>query len=275
MKTFLSTVLFLVSFNMSHSQNIKKIESEGVLLYRLEKASWYASDLLMDTYDLLIDSAGGYVSYVNDNDEVVTVIYDKEDPSLILLRFTFDQIPQPEPKNTEPIPSEATPIEKELISIRQLVMQEMESNNDNFFRFYRKTQPNVVPLITKKSRKAFVLTGTTEPNTVLIGNDYELIFSKKNRIKKKRMLHKSLISYEFRSSTGKPLVSTMHSHVVTDLITATDICTLLLYKDFLEWDKHYVFGKKYISLFDLKTETLSILKRKNWEKNLEHSTDKN
>lgn len=267
MKTFLSTTFLLFFFVFGHSQNTKKIENEGILLYRLEKASWYASDLLMDTYDLLIDSAGGYVSYVNDNDEVVTVIYDKKDPSLILLRFTFDKIPQPEPKNTEPIPSEATPIEKDLISIRQLVMKEMESNLDNFFRFYKKTQPNVIPLITKRSRKAFVLTGTTEPNTLLIGNDYELIFSKKNKIKKKRILHKSLISYEFKSSAGEPLVSTMHSHVITELITATDICTLLLYKNFLEWDKHYVFGKKYISLFDLKTETLIILKKKELGKN--------
>lgn len=267
MKTTISTAFLFFYFFIGFSQNTTKIEEEGRLLYRLEKASWHATDLLLDTYHLLTDSAGGYVSYINDDNDVVTAFYDKKDASLILLRFTFDKNPQAEPKNTEPIPTRATSLEEDLIFLRELVMEEMGKNYDNFFRFYKGTQPNVIPLIIKRNRKVFVLTATTEPNNLLIGNDYELIFTKKNKLKKKRMLHDTLISYEFESSTEEPFVSTMHSHTITDLITATDICTLLLYKDFLEWDKHYVFGKKHISLFDLKTETLTIIKKKNLGKN--------
>lgn len=58
----------------------------------------------------------------------------------------------------------------------------------------------------------------------------------------------------------------MHSHVLNDLFTYTDICTLLMYKEYVEWDTHYIIGKKYVSIFDLKKETLITMKLKAWKK---------
>ncbi len=61
----------------------------------------------------------------------------------------------------------------------------------------------------------------------------------------------------------------MHSHVISDLINPTDICTLLLYKEFVDWKTHYVMSKKFVSIFDLEKETLSVItmhRRKNKRK---------
>lgn len=58
----------------------------------------------------------------------------------------------------------------------------------------------------------------------------------------------------------------MHSHILSDCISSTDISTLLLYKDYVEWKTHYVFSKKYVSIFDLKNESLLIMKSKDFNK---------
>jgi len=107
---------------------------------------------------------------------------------------------------------------------------------------------------------------------VLIGNDYLLTYNKKNKLKKKEKLHNSLLEFPYKFEEGdknegdKKMEMTIHSHIVTDLITETDICTLLLYKDFVEWDHHLVMSKKYVSIFDLKEESLQVMKTKDWKK---------
>ena len=62
------------------------------------------------------------------------------------------------------------------------------------------------------------------------------------------------------------ILTTMHSHIVTDPISSTDICTLLLYKNFVQWNQHIVMSKKKVSIFDLQKETLFIMSKKAWDK---------
>ena len=43
---------------------------------------------------------------------------------------------------------------------------------------------------------------------------------------------------------------TIHNHQeeTGDFITATDICTLMLYEKFAKWKNHIVVSKKYMSI---------------------------
>src|SRR5690606_11675821 len=259
------SLIFFLFVCWIQAQNIKAIEAEGKLLYRLEKASWYAKDIFVDTYHILTGSTGGYVSYPSSENLIITSFYDKEDPSLILVRFTFQELPEPEPIEITAVPSPATSNEQILIAMRETVKKELQNNSEGFFQFYKGSAPNVIPLLRKNELKTYIISASTEQGKLLLGNDYELIFDKKFNIKRKRKLHNSLIAFDFQGEEHK-IESTMHSHVLSDFITVTDICTLLLYKDFLSWDFHYVLGKKYITLFDLKRESLVMMKLKAWKK---------
>ena len=60
----------------------------------------------------------------------------------------------------------------------------------------------------------------------------------------------------------------MHSHLpeYSDIITATDICTTMLYQKSTEWETSYVMSKKYVSIWDCKKNELVIMTREAWEK---------
>jgi len=60
----------------------------------------------------------------------------------------------------------------------------------------------------------------------------------------------------------------MHSHIpqTGEFITATDICTLMLYEKFAKWDQHLVIAEHYVSIWNCKTDELLILTKKAWNK---------
>jgi hypothetical protein len=60
----------------------------------------------------------------------------------------------------------------------------------------------------------------------------------------------------------------MHTHLPQsgDYITATDICTLMLYAKFTTWDQHYVISKNDVSIWDCKKNQLVILTMEAWKK---------
>lgn len=271
MKTRILTIL-LFFFNFSFGQSTQKIEEEGFLLYRLEKAAWNATDIFMESYSLLENHAGGYISYLNKEEEVITAFYDLNDHSKILIRFTFDEIPESEPKSVDPTENKATPLEKDLIEIRENAIRNMKENKDEFFTFYHNTGQNFIPLISGKKKKVFILTSTQVPNSLLLGNDYVLEYNRKNKLKRKTKLHEALIFFQMVSEDEEnPIEWTSHTHILDDLITSTDICTLLLNSHLLEWNQHYVIGKKYVSLFNIEKNALLVLKRKVWEKILKEN----
>ena len=92
-------------------------------------------------------------------------------------------------------------------------------------------------------------------------------YNKNNKFKGKEKIHNSIIQLESRSNKPKiKFEQTIHSHVLSDYINSTDICTLLLYKDYVEWKKHIVISKKQVSIFDLEKESLFTMTRKAWDK---------
>jgi len=213
------------------------------------------------------DSLGGYVSYQTTANKINTIFFSRKDPDRILIRYTFDSLPKTNPIFANDQDHQVTSIEKDLISIRQDALRMISRNEDKFFTFYENTSFNPIPVINGSEREVYILTAPRNNGAVLLGNDYLLFYDIKNTFISKKKLHNSLISLAYKNDDkNNPSVTTMHSHVLSDYIEATDICTLLLYKDFVEWKTHIVISRKYVSILDLEKESLLIMTRKAWEK---------
>lgn len=270
-------LLLIISSTFSYSQNKKteKILNEGKLLFRLEKGSWYGTDDMLARFSSKKDSIGGYLSYENGRNKINTIFFSRFDSNKILVRYEFDSLPKTKPIKIDSTNHLASDLEKSLIKIRQDARERAYSNEDKFFSFYEKTALNFIPVINENGRNVFVLTGPQISGVVLIGNDYKLEYNKKNEFVKKMKIHNSILQFPYKSENKEnPTVSTYHSHVVTEYISSTDICTLLLYKDYVEWKQHIVMSKKEVSIFDLEKESLFTMKRKDWEKINNHQKDK-
>ncbi|WP_445749944.1 hypothetical protein [Polaribacter sp.] len=270
-------ILILLSSSFIFSQNIetKKILKEGKLLFRLEKGSWYGTDDMLARFKNKKDSIGGYLSYENSKNRINTIFFSRFDSSKILLRYEFDSLPKPKPIKIDTLNNIATDLEKSLIKIRQDAKDRAYSNEDKFFSYYENTALNFIPVINENGRNVFILTGPQVSGVVLIGNDYKLDYNVKDEFVKNMKIHNSILQFPYTSENKEnPTVSTYHSHVVTEYISSTDICTLLLYKDYVEWNQHIVMSENEVSIFDLEKESLFTMKRKAWEKIYNNQKDK-
>lgn len=262
--------------------NTDSILQEGKTLFRLEKAAWYGTDILLDRYKSKHDSTGGYVTYINKEQKVVNVFFHKDDSSKVIISFVFDSIPKREPISTDIVIRKATPFELDLITLRKDCDRRLFNSRDTLFKFYQNTSFNRIPLINSDGKRVFVMTGPSgsiDTLKILIGNDYVLKYNSNNEFVSAEPLHYSLLSFPgYSDDRTVTLEMTHHTHVLSDFISSTDICTLLLYKDYVEWDSHIVFSKDWVSLFSLKSESLFIMTieafKKIYEKDEEEENEK-
>jgi hypothetical protein len=82
-------------------------------------------------------------------------------------------------------------------------------------------------VITHDERKVYSITGPQASGVVLIGNDYLFKYDCDNKFISKEKIHNSLIELPAKMDSDQEAVATMHSHVISDIIDPTDICTLL------------------------------------------------
>lgn len=266
-KILVFLLLILSTFSYSQNKKIEKILNEGRLLYRIEKGSWYGTDDFLERFKSKIDSIGGYISYENEENKINTIFFSRYDSSKVLVRYEFDSIPNTQPIKIDTTNLLASKLEKSLIKLRLDASERAYSNKDNFFTFYENTALNFIPVINNSGKNVFVLTGPQISGVVLIGNDYKLEYNKKDEFVKKMKIHNSILQFPYTSEDeDNTTVSTFHSHVLDEYISSTDICTLLLYKDYVEWKQHTVISQKEVSIFDLEKEILATMKRKAWEK---------
>ena len=228
-------ILFFLLFSnltvFSQGKQTEKILSEGKLLFRLEKGSWYGSDDMLERFKTKKDSVGGYLSYEASDSKIKTIFFSRYNSEKVLIRYEFDSLPQPKPITIDTINHTATKLEKNLIAIRQDAKDKAYSLVDNFFSFYEKTSFNFIPVIKDHERNVFILTGPQVSGFVLIGNDYKLTYNKKNEFVKKEKIHNSILQFPYTSKDKEnPTVSSMHSHILTKYISSTDICTLYFTK---------------------------------------------
>lgn len=266
MKFLVNCLGFLLLMLPAAGSSQSKIEKqaqlifeEGLKLYRSEMASWHGTDLFLKQQPQKRSLIRGYVSYV-ENSIASCVFY--SETAKVIGTVRFDLGFNLDHADVDTLERSFTPLEEELFKIRTAVSREIE--NDTLFRIFENSNLNIIPLVEGEVKKAYVVTAPTSNGVVLLGNDYSLLFNADGSLKSKRRIHNSLIPIPY--SREKEI--SMHTHVegTSQLITATDICTLMLYHEYANWSQHLVISDKYVSIWDCKTKRLDVVTRKEWEK---------
>ena len=261
---YLAIILICHSaFGQSKTDKItSKIVEEGKNLYKSEMASWYGTDIFIEKYKEK-EKIGGYLSY-SENEISRCIFYSKDEIPKVIGTMDFDLTFKIENAKTNLNERELTKTELDLYKMKKSALEII--NSDTIFKIYNNTNLNLIPIISGKEKKVYVLTGPKNNGVIIFGNDYLLNFDKNNKLINRKQLHKNIIPIEYG---GKDEIeSSIHSHTeeTGDFITSTDICTLMLYAKFSKMKQHYVISKNYVSIWDCQKETLAILTRKAWEK---------
>lgn len=264
-KVYCTLVLLIIPFFIFSQNEIEKITSpiieEGKLLYKSEMASWYGTDIFLEQYKER-DKIGGYFSYL-DKAVAKCIFFSKEEKPKVIGTISFDSSYNVQTAQSDLTERDFTKMEYDLYTIRSNALKII--NSDTTFTIYKNTNFNLVPLIGKGEKKVYVLTGSHQTGVVIFGNDYLLTFDEENKFLNRKKLHKSMIpiNYEGNTEDGKEIVGAAHTHLpeTGDFITATDICTLMLYEKFAKWKQHTVVSKNYISIWNCETDTLVTITR--------------
>lgn len=279
---FKSVVYILLVFPILTfgQKNIKKFNDEtlelGKELYRSELASWQSTDILLPKLKEMGNSFGGYLSYAV-GDVTRSIFYDNSSENNIHYQVDFKNIDKLQNvytiDSTERIP---TKIEKRLMHGRREAAMAVNVNKDSLFSFYENTNYNYIPLIDKKNNLVvYSVTGPSGGEAVIIGNDYKFDFDKKDKLAEVSKIHNGILAHPYKVEDGK-VQSVFHNHVIEEypIITATDLCTLMLYSSYIDWEQYYVISDKFVSIFDFENFNLISLTREAWDKISKQSENK-
>ncbi len=259
MNKILAIILTLITISVfgqyDPNEKVQPIIAEGKLLYKSEMASWYGSDMFLENYKNK-DNIGGYFSYT-DGDISKCVFFSKSDIPIVIGTISFDSTYNVQSAKSDFSEREFTTNENELYLIRKMALSEVKS--DTLFKFYNNTSLNFIPFINENEKKVYILTGPHQSGIVIFGNDYLLTFDKNNQLTHKKQLHKNIIAINYGGKDAAE--TTLHSHLpeTGDFITATDICTLMLYEKYAKWKSHNVVSKNYLNMWNCETDELTVL----------------
>jgi hypothetical protein len=265
------TLLFIICASKAFAQHelldkiTDSITTEGKALFRSEWTSWYGTDVFEAKCPSKVPLSGGYFSYET-GDNLINIFYSKGDNPDVLAAISFEKDLKSEHYILDTIRRPFNDQERDYYTIRKTAAK--RATIDTTFRYFKNTSLNMVPLIQKGVKRVYALTGPKANGVVIFGNDYLMNFNNSNEITSVQRLHKSIIPFYNTADTSKAAKTTMHSHLpqTGDFITATDICTLMLYEKFTTWEQHYVISKNDISIWDCKKNNLLILTMEVWKK---------
>lgn len=245
-------------------QRIAEVVQEGKMLYKSEMASWYGTDLFLEKYKNR-ENIGGYFSY-SEGDNAKCIFFSKDENPKVIGTILFDNTYKLENAKSELAERDFSTHENDLYQIRKKALKAMVS--DTIFKTYKNSSLNLIPIIANKEKKVYVLTGPSNSGVVIYGNDYLLTFDDKNNLKSTKILHANIIPVNFGNDDKNIQVASMHSHLprTGDLITATDICTTMLYEKFTGWENVYVTSKEYVSIWNCKTDELNVITTEAFDK---------
>jgi hypothetical protein len=241
------------------------IVNEGKALYRSEWASWYGTDIFLAKCPDKKSLSGGYLSYET-ADSLVNIFFSKGDAPNVFATISFGKDFDSKNYKLDTGTRKFTPVENALFSIRTAALKRALS--DSAFKRFKNTGINLVPIIQKDVKKVYILTSPEMNNMVVLGNDYLVNFDSEDQVTAFKKLHKNIQFLSTKADSGKTADVAMHTHLPEsgDFITATDICTLMLYEKFTTWKQHYVISKNDISIWDCKKNQLFIMTMEAWKR---------
>lgn len=264
-------ILLAVSFQAQNLAKLsREINEEGIALYRSEMASWYGTDVFRANYKQM-ENVGGYFSYIDDS-VPKCIFFSRENKIIGTIDFPTNYNPQNAKLDLKE--RDFTPTETEYFTIRQNALARIKT--DTIFKSYKNTSFNIVPLIKKNVKKVYVLTGPSVDNVVIFGNDYLITFNNKNEVKNVEKLHNSMIAQNINDEKIGKTISGVHSHVIENwqMITPTDICTLMLYQNLTDWRSYITISKKFTSIWN-SNNNIVIMKTEDYKKMAENILERN
>ncbi|MFT3935987.1 MAG: hypothetical protein QM726_20320 [Chitinophagaceae bacterium] len=261
-----SVFILLLVFVTSHlfgqpspTEQAQPIVAEGKRLYKSEMASWYGTDIFLEAHKDQTD-IGGYFSY-SDNGVAKCIFFSKGEQPKVIGTISFDSTYNTKTAKLDLVERGFTETEASLYAIRKIALTAI--NSDTLFKTYKNTNLNLIPLINGDEKKVYVLTGPEQNGVVIFGNDYLLTFDRSDNLVSKKQLHRNIIpiNYGGKEEEGKEIEGAIHMHLpeTGDFITATDICTLMLYEKFAKWKQHNVVSKNYLNIWNCKTDELLVI----------------
>lgn len=254
----------LVFAQLSLDDIADSITIEGKRLYASERTSWDGTDLFLQKFRDR-DKLGGYFSYT-DKDTFRCVFYSRDESPMVIGSVAFDTSRATEHAHVNLLPRPFSPMEQAYYHLRSTALEIIRS--DTFFKKYTNTDLNLIPLIGDGERRVVVLTGPKQEGVMIFGNDYELRFDEQDRLIAKRRLHQNILVANFGKQDTVKIVGGVHTHNADTgpFITATDICTLMLYEKYAKWQTYTVLSDNYVSCWDCSKDQMVILTMKVWEK---------
>ncbi|MCB0843477.1 MAG: hypothetical protein KDE26_09510 [Bacteroidetes bacterium] len=251
---YLSTTLFA---QKNPNESARPIVEEGKKLYQSEMASWYGTDLFLEKYPNR-ENIGGYFSYPTERNAATCIFFSKAEEPQVIGTIAFDSTFSTETAQLSLEERSFSNLEQEIFGIRQSALTRLQA--DTLVKMYNNTNLNIIPIIHEGEKKVYVLTGPEVSGVVIFGNDYLVTFDENNQVKELKNLHKNIIPIS-HGADSLETVATMHSHLpeTGDYITATDICTLMLYSKFAKWKTHNVVTPKYLNIWDCTKNELLVM----------------
>lgn len=237
------------------------ITHEGKQLYRSEKASWLGTDIFLDKFPDKKEQIGGYFSYSPSTTETRCIFYTKGEQPMVIATIYFDTSYAPRNTHVDDAERALSPEEAELFAIRKEAKKLIK--NDKYFKTYSNTNLNLIPIKLFGQKKVYILTGPEKDGVIIFGNDYLITFNENGSIRDRTMLHRNLIDMPIQKGVlgDTSIQSGYHTHVSpsSPFITATDICTLMLYEHFTSMKSYIVMSRDYYSQWDCQRNSLFIL----------------
>jgi hypothetical protein len=236
------------------------IAIEGKALYSSEWASWYGTDIFLEKFKNKRSLIGGYLSYET-KEAIKNVFFGKGENPDVLATIAFGKGFNPQQFQLDTAYRKLKKNEMELFTIRRIALERLRQ--DTIFKFFNNVDMNVVPLIRNGYKRVYILSAPKVNGMVLYGNDYLVDYDKNNEIVAVKRIHNSLISANAGSNadSSKVVLEYYHTHVPgkEEFMTATDICTTMLYEHLTTWNLSMIASKKYISMWDCKKNMLVVL----------------
>ena len=130
----------------------------------------------------------------------------------------------------------------------------------NFYKVPDKTSLNLIPILSPIFNKVIVITGPKESGILPVGNDYVLYYNQQGEFLKQSQIHKSYIPTPTSDKyKGNTILQTTHTHILSDFISSTDICNVLLFKEEIKWKDEIIMSQNYISIWNVRNNHLKVM----------------
>lgn len=236
----ISSVTLAQTIEISEQELKTKLDSvliEGNLLFKYEKSAWISTDLAQENKDIKKDF-GGFFTY-EDQEKIKVIILGKKSQNCIAEYIFENDFTKPQTVKIES--RELSNKEIDLLEIRDKILINV-SNEKYGISIPEGYSPNLILLPSQEKYKLYIIMGTSQNDLIPFGNDYFFIADKNGEIENWQKFHSRIIPGHTKMD-GNKVSKFTHSHLkTTPLITATDICTFMLYAPLYEIDTFSVYS---------------------------------